>query len=105
MLFENRKYIILFVFSLVALVFIFRLFSIQVLDENYKLAAENNAIHKVVDYPYRGVVYDRKGRLIVTNDPVFDLMVIPKEIKDFDTLGFCDLLKIKREEFDKKVIE
>ncbi|HYG40996.1 MAG TPA: penicillin-binding protein 2 [Cytophagales bacterium] len=104
-MFENRKYIIIFVFSLVCFVFIARLFSIQVLDENYKLAAQNNAIHKVVDYPYRGVIYDRTGKLIVANDPVFDLMVVPKEVKEFDTLGFCDLLQIKREDFDKKILE
>lgn len=104
-MFENRKYTVIFVFSLVCLVFILRLFSIQVIDENYKLAAQNNAIHKVVDYPYRGVIYDREGKLVVANDPVFDLMVVPKEIKDFDTLAFCDLLKMKREEFDKKILE
>lgn len=104
-MFENRKYIIIFVFSLVCFVFIARLFSIQVLDENYKLAAQNNAIHKVVDYPYRGVIYDRTGKLIVANDPVFDLMVVPKEVKEFDTLAFCDLLQIKREDFEKKILE
>jgi penicillin-binding protein 2 len=74
-MFENRRYIILFVFALVGIVFILKLFSIQVLDENYKLAAQNNAVHKIVDYPYRGTIFDRNGKLIVANDPVFDLMV------------------------------
>jgi penicillin-binding protein 2 len=104
-MFENRKYIILFVFGLVSFVFILRLFSIQVIDENYKLAAQNNAIHKVVDYPYRGVIYDRKGKLIVTNDPVFDLMVVPKDIKEFDTIGFVNLIKNIKEDFSREVFD
>jgi penicillin-binding protein 2 len=104
-MFENRKFIIVFVFSLVALVFILKLFFLQVIDTNYKLAAQSNAVHKIVDYPYRGLIYDRNGKIIVVNDPVFDLMVIPKEVKIQDSLAFCELIKIPIEELRTKLKE
>jgi penicillin-binding protein 2 len=100
---ENRQYIIQFVFVLVGLIFLARLFSIQVLDNNYKLAANNNIIQKVIEYPYRGLIYDRNGELLVYNQPVYDLMVIPKEVRVKDTLAFTQLLGITKEEFEKKL--
>lgn len=100
---ENRHYIIQFVFVLVGLIFLIRLFSIQVLDNNYKLAANNNIIQKVIEYPYRGLIYDRNGELLVYNQPVYDLMVIPKEVRVKDTLVFTQLLGLTKEEFEKKL--
>ncbi len=99
----NRRYIIQFAIALVALVYLGKLFSIQVMDGNYKLAAENNIVQRVIEYPYRGLIYDRNNKLIVYNNPVYDLMVIPKEAKVADTLAFCQLFDITKEEFEGKL--
>ncbi|RDC65270.1 penicillin-binding protein 2 [Adhaeribacter pallidiroseus] len=102
---ESRKYVIQAIFFTVGIVFALKLFYIQVLNPKYKLAAENNAIQKIVQYPFRGLIYDRKGKLLVQNIPVYDLMVIPKEIKGIDTLRFCQLFRITIEDFRQKIKE
>jgi len=96
---DNRKYIIQFVFILVGLIYCIKLFQIQFLDETYGPAAEDNILRKIRDYSYRGIIYDRNGKILVHNDPVFDLMVIPKEAEVRDTAKFCELLGINREDF------
>ncbi|GAB3826469.1 penicillin-binding protein 2 [Pontibacter rugosus] len=95
---ENRKYIIQGIFILVGVVFAFRLFYIQVVDSSYKQAAETNAIKPVIQYPFRGLIYDRNGKLLVQNTPVYDLMVIPKDIKQLDTLRLAELVKLPLED-------
>lgn len=80
-----------------------RLFYLQIIDDEYKLKSDNNAIKIVYDYPERGYIYDRNGKLLVANQPSYDVMVVPREIKNLDTLKFCELLSITREEFDKKL--
>jgi penicillin-binding protein 2 len=100
---ENRKYIIQGIFLLIGSLFLFQLFSIQVVDKSYRDAAEHNIIQEVIEYPYRGLFLDRNGKIMVYNEPLFDLMVIPKQVNDLDTLGFCELLKISRQEFDEKL--
>ncbi|QNF32935.1 penicillin-binding protein 2 [Adhaeribacter swui] len=102
---ESRKYVVQAIFFTVGIVFALKLFYIQVLDPKYKLAAENNAIQKIVQYPFRGLIYDRNGKLLVQNIPVYDLMVIPKEIKGIDTLRFCQLFRISIEDFRQKIKE
>lgn len=102
---ENRKYIVLASFVGIGLIFIIRLFSIQVSDSHYRLAAENNVVSKVVEYPYRGLVKDRNGAILVQNTPVYDLMVVPKEVKVKDTLAFCSMLNITTEDFVKRMKE
>jgi penicillin-binding protein 2 len=96
---DNKKYIIQFVIILVGLIYTIKLFQIQFLDTTYGPAAEDNILRKVRDYSYRGIIYDRNGNILVHNDPVFDLMVIPKEAKVPDTAQFCKLLGITREDF------
>lgn len=100
---ENRKYVIQAIFFIVGAVFAAKLFFIQVLNSEYKHAAEANAIKRIVEYPFRGLIYDRKGKLLVQNTPVYDLMVVPKEIKDIDTLRFCQLFNVPLEEFRLKI--
>jgi len=102
---NNRKYIIQFVFILVGLIYCIKLFQIQFLDETYGPAAEDNILRRIRDYSYRGIIYDRNGELLVHNDPVFDLMVIPKEAHVEDTAKFCGLLGITREEFITRMHE
>ena len=74
-----------------------RLFYLQVIDDSLKLKSENNAIKIKYDYPERGYIYDRKGKLLVANQPSYDIMVIPKEVKNIDTLEFCQLLDVTKE--------
>ncbi len=89
---------------LVGLVFIGRLFYLQLLNNPYQISPLNNAsIKKIYDYPERGYIYDRNGKLLVANQPSYDLMVVPKEVKSLDTVEFCQLLKINKPYFLKKV--
>ena len=88
---------------LVGIIFIGRLFYIQILDNPYQISPLNNAsIKKVYDYPERGYVYDRNGKLLVANQQSYDLMIIPREVKPLDTIEFCNLLKIDKEFFLKQ---
>ncbi|WP_187262624.1 penicillin-binding protein 2 [Pontibacter beigongshangensis] len=95
---ENRKYVIKTIFLIVGIVFAIRLFYIQVVDSSYKQAAETNAIKTIIQYPFRGLIYDRDGKLLVQNTPVYDLMVVPKEAKQLDTLRLCQLLNMPLED-------
>lgn len=82
---------------------VLRLFYLQVIDDSLKLKSENNAIKIKYDYPERGYIYDRNGKLLVANQPSYDIMVTPREIKNIDTTEFCELLNITKEEFIKRV--
>ncbi len=99
---SNRTTVIYFIFFSVVLIYLFRLFYIQVIDDRYKLSANNNVIRPVTDYPSRGLIYDRKGNLLVYNEPVYDLMIIPKQAKHLDTLELCKLIGITPEEYSEK---
>ena len=102
---ENRRFIIQGLFVAVAAVFLLRLFFLQILDDTYKQAANNNALMKVTEYPYRGVIYDRNGKILVFNVPVYDMMVTPREVrKGMDTASFCRLMSISKEEFIDKML-
>lgn len=97
------------VFIAVGLVYLIRLFSLQVIDKHYKQLADNNALRFVTQYPARGKIYDRNGKLLVFNEAVYDLMVIPKQamrrdtLHPFDTLNFCLLLDIDRTSFIERM--
>jgi len=98
-----RKAVLPAVIIIASLILIVRIFYLQVIDENLKLQSENNAIKKVFDFPERGYIYDRNGKLLVANQPSYDIMVVPREIKDIDTTEFCNLLHITKEFFIKKI--
>jgi penicillin-binding protein 2 len=100
---EGRKHIIQLIIIVVAVTFLIKLFSIQVLDSKYAQAANSNIIHEVIEYPYRGLIYDRNGELIVFNTPQYNLTVIPKDVKHIDTVKFCELFNITRSEFEEKL--
>ncbi len=95
---DQRPAIILLFIFLVSGVLLVKLFAIQVLDDSFLKRAESNAIQRVVDHPYRGLVYDRTGKLMVFNNPIFDLMVVPREFNVGDTARFCELFRISKEE-------
>lgn len=98
---EGRKEIIQFVFVLVAIIFLVKLFYIQVIDESYKGLAETNAIHKEIQHRVRGLIYDRNGKLIVYNDPEYNLLIILKEVKTLDTARFCEVFNLSKAELDE----
>ncbi len=89
----------------VSIVLLIRLFYLQVIDNTYKEFATSNVLRKVVQYPARGLIYDRNGELLVYNKAAYDLLVTPREVKPFDTLKFCSLLDITIEEFRLKLKE
>ena len=98
-----RKIFLAFSIVLVGLIFLSRLFYLQVYNNTSNSFLEDNAIKKVFDYPKRGYVYDRNNILLVANQPSYDIMIIPREVKPFDTLELCSLLKITKIDLDKRL--
>lgn len=98
-----RKFLLLFIVLITGIVFTGRLFQLQILDTSFQALSENNAIKVVYDYPQRGYIFDRNGELLVSNQPSYDVMVIPREVKPLDTLEFCNLLKITPEDFKERL--
>ena len=92
--YSQRKYIIGSIFILVAMILLIKLFIIQIADDSYKRSSENNTLRYNTLYPSRGRIYDRHGKLLVYNDAIYDLMVVPSQVKDIDTAAFCRLLNI-----------
>ena len=100
---EKRKYVIGGFIVVIVLIFIIRLFELQVCDSKYKQYADSNAFLRKTVYPSRGLIYDRNGELIVYNQPAYDVMMIPRDVQPFDTLDFCNTLQISRAEFDQRM--
>ena len=100
---QNRKYFFYFLFIAVAVVFAIRLFYIQIIDDQYKLSAANNVVRVLRQFPPRGMVYDRNDRLLVANQVAYDLMVVPRQVKDLDTLQLARLLDISKEELSNRL--
>lgn len=84
-------------------IFFLRLFFLQVVDNSYRTSANENALRNVTQYPARGLIYDRNGKLLVYNEAVYDLMVVPGLVKNMDTATFCNLIEISTEDFTKKL--
>ncbi len=101
--FENRKYVLIASVLLVLLIFIIRLFSLQILNNDYKAWADSNAFLKRTIYPARGIIYDRNGKLLVYNQPTYDVMIIMREVQEFDTLDFCNIVGITKDQFLNRV--
>ncbi|WP_396167970.1 penicillin-binding protein 2 [Flavobacterium sp.] len=98
-----RKVLLPSMIIIAASLLVLRLFYLQVINDSFKLKSDNNAIKIQYDYPERGYIYDRNGKLLVANQPSYDIMVIPRDIKNLDTLDFCQLLVISKEDFIKKI--
>ncbi len=101
--YSERKITIILIFLSVGFIYLARLFYLQVIDNSYTLEANRNTLRYITQYPARGLVYDRNGKLLVYNESVYDVMVIPRQVKEMDTLGFCHLLGISKEDFDKNL--
>lgn len=98
-----RKVLLPTMIIIAASLLLLRLFYLQVINDSFKLKSDNNAIKIQYDYPERGYIYDRNGKLMVANQPSYDIMVIPRDIKKLDTLEFCQLLAITKEDFLEKI--
>lgn len=88
--------------TLLVIIYIVRLFILQVGESKYKENADSNAFLEKIIYPSRGLIFDRNDSLVVYNQPAYDVMLIPKDVQPFDTLDFCHTLQITREEFDRR---
>ena len=99
----SRQYVIIGILVAVGVLYLIKLFSLQVLDKTYKETADSNVLRFVTQYPARGKIYDRNGELLVYNEAVYDLMVIPSQVKDIDTAEFCRLLGITESVFADRI--
>ena len=101
---ENRRLVIGGIAVTIVLVYIIRLFTLQLMSDDYRKSADSNAFLKRVEYPSRGVITDRNGKLLVYNQPSYDILVVMNEERGrLDTLDFCEALGITKEFFIKRM--
>ena len=98
--YSQCKYVIGSIFILVSVILLIKLFIIQIVDDSYKRSSDNTTLRYITQYPSRGKVYDRDGRLLIYNDAVYDLMIIPSQAKNIDTASFCKLLNISNNTYN-----
>src|SRR6476469_2125753 len=101
---QSRSTIIRLIFIGLFLIIILQLFNLQVLSSKYSELAKENALFPKRVYPTRGIIYDRKSRAILDNTILYDLMVIPAEVKNMDTMELCNLLQIDTTEFRARIL-
>ncbi len=99
----ERKYHIIYFIVIIVFLYIIRLFYLQIIADEYKVYAQINAFEFLTEYPPRGYIYDRNGKLLVANELSYDLMVVPKEAKGCDTASLCEILEISKEEYVKRM--
>ncbi len=102
---DKRKYIIGLVAIIIVIVYLLRLLSLQIMSDDYKRNADSNALLKKIQYPARGLIMDRKGRLLVYNEPAYNIMVIMQEQLGVDTLDFCNTVGITKEQYIARMAE
>lgn len=101
----NRKYILGAIAIGIVVVYLLRLFTLQLMSEDFKRNADSNAFLKRIQFPARGAMRDRTGKLLVYNQPAYDVMVVMSELNDLDTLDLCESLGITQEIFDRRMEE
>ncbi len=89
---SNKSYVLIIIVLFVVIIYSIKLASLQLFNNNYKLSAENNALRRIIEFPARGLIFDRNGELLVYNKPNYELMVIPNQIIEFDTIELCEIL-------------
>ncbi len=99
----KRNFLFIFLIFFIGIAFIARLFYLQIIEGGSRNPMQSSAIKIEYDYPERGYIYDRNGKILVANQLSYDVMVIPNEIKELDTLELCTMLKIDKEYFDKQL--
>lgn len=101
---DNRRYVIGGVAVFIVIIYIIRLFTLQITSDDYKKSADSNAFLKKIEYPSRGIITDRNGKLMVYNQPAYDVMMVMNEVGDhLDTLELCEALNITKEDFIRRV--
>lgn len=100
---EKRKFVIGLAAVIIVFIYILRLFDLQIMTDDYKKNADSNAFLNKIQYPSRGAIYDRNGKLLVFNQPAYDITFVPREVTQLDTADFCRALNITREQFDKRM--
>ena len=101
----NRENKLLIGLCTAAAILMIKIFSIQIIDDKYKLASENNSLVYNTIYPNRGIIHDRNEKILVGNKVAYDLMVTPREVEEFDTLTFCKVLGVSQEFVREKMAE
>ena len=101
--YDKRKYILSGVIILVLVTYLCQIYNLQINNTDYKTKADSNAFYKKTLYPARGLMYDRNGKLVVYNQPSYDITFVPREIKDIDTLELCKTLDISIDEFNDRM--
>ena len=101
--YKERSVVFRIIFILVGAIFVVRLAFLQIFNDSYRHLADQQALRIITQYPARGLIYDRNGGLLVYNEAVYDLMVIPRMVKDLDTNLFCRVIGITREDFDSRM--
>ena len=92
----TRVYLLRIITFTISLLFVYKLLNLQVFNTNYQALSENNAVLEIAEYPERGFIYDRNGKLLVANQPAYDVMIIPENVSPFDTLAFCELTGVSK---------
>lgn len=96
-----RQLLLVILTILTTLIFLGRLYYLQIHDSSFEIKSENNAVKIEYEYPQRGYIFDRNNKLIVSNQPSYDVMVIPNDIRQLDTLEFCNLLQLEKKDFER----
>jgi len=99
----GRKFVIMIIYLVVGIIFITRLFFLQVVDDRWKALAASASERMIKEYPSRGLIFDRDGEILVSNTAVYDLMVLPKDVESIDTAAFCELAQIDRETYEREI--
>jgi len=102
---QSRSRIIKLIFSAAFFVILAQLFNLQVVSGKYRKLAMDNAVYPKIVYPERGIIFDRKGKAILNNAIMYDMMVTPAEIKGIDTLEFCRMMEIDTTEFNRRILD
>jgi len=102
---QSRSRIIKLIFSAAFFVILAQLFNLQVISDKYRKLAMDNAVYPKIVYPERGIIFDRKGKAILNNAIMYDMMVTPAEIKGIDTLDFCRMMGIDTAEFNRRILD
>jgi penicillin-binding protein 2 len=98
-----RKALLPSLVIIMASLLVLRIFYLQIIDDSFKLKSENNAIKIKYDYPERGYIFDRNGKLLVANQSSYDIMVVPRDVKNLDTTEFCMLLDVSKDYFNERM--
>ena len=98
-----RRILLYIIILTTGFIFLGRLFYLQVVDDSFAIRSNDNAVKVVYDYPQRGYIYDRDGELMVSNQPSYDVMVIPRNLKPFDTTELCKIVSLERKELERRL--